>query len=130
MLGFALLTPTYGPRPDGITGKLESLYVLHCQGQPDECAALKADVREEIANAKIKQAKMFFDEKLYEHAFNIRNPAVTRNNTTWIGHSDDLSGRIGKIRNMILLGKMMRCDMSEEERMASTLYVPNKPWDY
>jgi len=119
-----------GTRPDGITGKLESLYVLHCQGQPDECAALKADVREEIANAKIKQAKMFFDEKLYEHAFNIRNPAVTGNNTTWIGHSDDLSGRIGKIRNMILLGKMMRCDMSEEERMASTLYVPNKPWDY
>jgi hypothetical protein len=85
-------------------------------------------IRVAIDQAKEKQSKMFFDTKLYESAFSSPNPAVTGTNTTWLGHADDLRGRIATIHSMIGLGRLMGCDVTAEESAARTLFVASAPW--
>lgn len=116
-------------KPKRLSPELESLYDRVCAGHDDQCAVLKAATKGAIADARVKQAKMFYDRKLYANAFALKNKAATGSSTTWLGHADDLEGRIGKIANMIALGRLMGCDMSEEERMAKTLFVPKSPWN-
>ena len=117
-----------GGRPRELKGKLESLYDKHCADESDPCEALKAATRKFIAEARAKQNKMLHDRNLYDHAFSEKNPSVTGTNTTWLGHAADLRGRLAKIADMIVLGRMMGCDMSLEEGMAISLIVPDHPW--
>lgn len=119
---------TQGGRPRELNGKLESLFDKHCAGEDDPCGALKEATRKFIAEARAKQNEMLHDRSLYDHAFSKRNPGITGNNTTWLGHAADLKGRLAKIADMIVLGKMMGCDMSLEEGMAIGLIVPDHPW--
>ena len=119
-----------GSKPKDLSPAQESLYDRICANQDDKCSALKNATRKTINDAKLKQTEMFYDKKLYKHAFSTPNRALTGTNTTWLGHGDDLAGRIGKIANMIALGRAMGCDMTEEERMARTLFVPKTPWGY
>lgn len=119
---------TQGGRPRELKGKLESLFDKHCAGEDDPCEALKEATRKFIAEARGKQNEMLHDRSLYDHAFSKRNPGITGNNTTWLGHAADLKGRLAKIADMIVLGKMMGCDMSLEEGMAIGLIVPDHPW--
>jgi hypothetical protein len=79
--------------------------------------------------AREKQARIFHDDrKLYLHAFSAPNKTVTGTNTTWLNHVDDLYSRTFAIQEMIAVGKALGCDMSEEERLASYIFVPKKPF--
>jgi RHS repeat-associated protein len=115
-------------KPRWITGKQESYWdAAQCQ-EGDPCQQLKSYIKQEIRGARTKQGNMFADEKkLFSNAYSTPNPAVTGSPGTWVGHVDDLSGRIGRINNMIAMGQRMGCDMSEEISMLNGLYVPNAP---
>jgi RHS repeat-associated protein len=117
-------------RPHGLSPSQISIYDTVCKGQDDKCSALKAAIKLRISAAQRKSSKMLFDKTLYENAFRFPNKAVTGTNTTWLGHVDDLSGLIAKIRTMIELGKIMGCDMNEEEQMFKYLFVPKSPFGY
>ncbi|MFC3650352.1 hypothetical protein ACFONN_02260 [Dyella humi] len=98
-----------------------------CRNSDDQCAGLKAAVRQAIAQARAKMSNMQNDSSLFEHAFSTPNPNVTGTSTTWLGHTDDLKGRLANIYAMISLGQKLGCDMSEEAREAATLFVPSAP---
>ncbi|AWV06537.1 type IV secretion protein Rhs [Lysobacter maris] len=133
--------PTPGEVWDGLTQYMSDLvsgrpkmtreqtiyYQRYCKGEDDKCAALKAALQQHIYVAKGKMAKMFFDpQNLYLYAFAEKNPAI--GNTSWLGHGDELAGRIKAIETMISLGKLMNCDVSQEEQAARTLFVPRAPF--
>jgi hypothetical protein len=131
-LGLATNLSEMMSRPRGMTPKEESAYDKHCRGKDDQCLALKLATQQAINDARGKQHKMQFDflfGNLYKHAFAKSNPVATGNiSGTWLGHADELANRIAWIQAMISLGKKMGCDMTTEEVMASTLFVPRAPW--
>jgi RHS repeat-associated protein len=120
-------TPPIPGRPGSMSPKEEKYYDRHCAGTDDPCAALKLAVWKAIEQAKIKMINMLDDKLLFRNAYKIPNPAVTGTNTTWLGHVDDLDGRIASIWIMISLGRKLGCDMSSETAAALTLLTPGAP---
>jgi len=114
-------------RPPSMSSLEERHYDRACANSQDPCAALKASAQKAIAQAKVKMNNMLYDTVLYKYAYNTPNPAVTGTNTTWMGHADDLNGRISNIWAMISLGRKMGCDMSAETAAAMTLLTPGAP---
>lgn len=114
-------------RPPGMSSLEERHYDRKCANSQDPCVALKASAQKAIAQAKVKMNNMLYDTVLYKYAYNTPNPAVTGTNTTWMGHADDLDGRISNIWAMISLGRKMGCDMSAETAAAMTLLTPGAP---
>ncbi|MDQ3289297.1 MAG: hypothetical protein M3Q42_13795 [Pseudomonadota bacterium] len=80
------------------------------------------------SDAKGEQQRMFNDRTLFENAHLQKNSAVTGMNGSWGGHAIDLQALIHQINDMNVLGRMMGCDMSEEERSVKQLFVPFAPW--
>jgi hypothetical protein len=108
--------------------KEERYYDRHCVGEEDPCAAIKAAVQAAITGADGKMNNMMNDpSNLYEYAYSTPNFGATGSRTTWRNHANDLDGRIGSISAMISLGKKMGCDMTQEEILAASLYVPRAP---
>jgi RHS repeat-associated protein len=115
-------------RPKRMTPGQEKIWDTVCKNDPDPCRYLKVATLAAIAQAEKKMQKMLDDpEDLYIHARFQKNFAVTGTNTTWVGHIPDLTGRIGRVADMISLGILLGCDMSEEIKLASTLFVPTMP---
>ena len=122
--GVAATAAVVAPR---LTGRMESLRDRYCKDDDNECTQLKQALRKFIQDARGKLLRMHGDKALYEHARFRPNFPMTGNNTTWKGHGDDLRGVIGKIRDMIELGRLLGCNMDEEERLSVSLFVPEKP---
>jgi RHS repeat-associated protein len=115
------------PRPKDMTSKEQSQYSRYCIGSNNPCASLKLATQKAIERAKEKMGNMLNDKTLYDNAYSTPNPGVTGTSTTWIGHVDDLNGRLGTIAALISLGQKMGCDMSAEILEAASLFVPLKP---
>ena len=123
-------TPPVPPRPKDLSPKETGYYDKYCKNTDDPCNALKAAINAAIAQAKGKMNKMLNDDRvngLYRNAYSTPNPSVTGTNTTWVGHVNDLDGRISSIWTMIALGRKMGCDMSAETALAMTLLTPGAP---
>jgi hypothetical protein len=117
----------FSKMPRDLTPNQQKFWRRYCAGTDDPCNAIKTAVMQAISMARKKQSSMFLDDrKLYLHAFATPNRAVTGTNTTWLNHSDDLDARILAIQEMIAVGKAMGCNMSNEERLASYIFVPKK----
>jgi hypothetical protein len=110
-----------------MTSKEQSQYSRYCIGSNNPCASLKLATQKAIERAKEKMGNMLNDKTLYDNAYSTPNPGVTGTSTTWIGHVDDLNGRLGTIAALISLGQKMGCDMSAEILEAASLFVPLKP---
>jgi hypothetical protein len=115
------------PRPGEMTPLEERQYDRHCSGSDDPCKALKAAAVKAIVEARGKMNDMLGDTKLFQHAYDVPNFALTGMDSTWLNHAVNLRGRINGISAMISLGQKMGCDMSNEIALASTLLVPNRP---
>ena len=114
-------------RPQNMTPLEERQFDRYCTKNNDPCFALQTAAQAAIGDARNKMNAMLNDQKLYQYAYFTADPAVTGNNTTWIGHRQDLSGRIGNILAMISLGNKIGCDMGFEAALAATLFVPLVP---
>ena len=114
-------------RPPNMSTLEERHYDRTCVNSQDPCVALKASAQKAIAQAKVKMNNMLNDTVLYKNAYDTPNPAVTGTNTTWMGHVNDLDGRISNIWAMINLGRKMGCDMFAETAAALKLLTPGAP---
>lgn len=114
-------------RPQDMTRLEERHFDRQCKNTDDPCRNLKAAVATAISDARIKMNAMRSDTLLYKYAYNVPNPSVTTTNTTWMGHADDLNGRINNVWAMITLGRKLGCDMSSETSAAMTLLTPSAP---
>lgn len=114
-------------RPQGMSRLEERHFDRQCQNTDDPCRNLKAAVATAISDARVKMDAMRNDTVLYKYAYSTPNPSVTNTSTTWIGHADDLNGRINNVWAMITLGRKMGCDMSNETSAAMTLLTPGAP---
>jgi RHS repeat-associated protein len=128
-IGDAIWNATHPPatRPSDMSRLEERQFDRSCKDSEDPCASLKTATRQAIAQAKIKMSAMQNDKTLYTNAFSSPNASVTGTSTTWLGHENDLRGRLANIAAMISLGQKMGCDMSLEAALASTLFVPTAP---
>ena len=120
---------TTDPRPHGLKGKQEGIYDKICKSAPDKCAALKLATMARIQEAIGKIGSMKNDASLgnlYVDAYSTVNPSKP-DMGTWLGHKEDLNNTINLINEMIALGKLMGCDMSDEYKLSLALYLPFMP---
>ena len=117
-------------RPKNMSSTQESLFDRYCKTSDDPCAALKTRLRQEIELARSKMNKMRDDDPvtgLHRNAYSTANRAVTGTGTTWLGHVEDLNGRLGKIQELISLAHKIGCDVTAEMIEAASLLTPRRP---
>jgi len=114
-------------RPPDMPRLEERHFDRQCKNTDDPCRNLKTAAATAIADARVKMEKMRTDTILYRYAYSTPNPGMTNTSTTWLGHGDDLNGRINNIWAMITLGRKMGCDMSSETSAAMTPLTPGAP---
>ncbi len=102
-------------RPPSMSRLEERAWDRHCVRSDDPCAALKTATDEAIRQAQGKMLAMQIDR---DHLFGT---------VGWTTHANDLVGRINNIQAMISLGRKIGCDMSQQDRRATSLFIPLRP---
>jgi len=59
----------------------------------------------------------------------VRLTQPTGADATWLGHDDDLAGRISNIQAMMSLGSKLGCDMFADAAAGAGFFVPTRPGD-
>ena len=102
------------PRRD-MTALEERQFDRHCVNSEDPCGELKRETMRAIDSARAKMNDMLVDKSgMY-------------GSPKWTTHANGLQGRLQNIAAMISLGRKMGCDMSAEEALATSLFLPSMP---
>ena len=103
------------PRPRNMTPGQERQFDRYCVGAGDPCKEIKDAADKAIAAALPKVEDMLSDrDELF-------------GGPGWKTHRDGLEGRINAIADMISLGQMMGCDMSDQIRKFAAVFIPTVP---
>ena len=93
----------------------ERQFDRYCVGGGDPCKEIK-----DAADRAIAAALPKVDDMLSDRGGLFGGPG-------WQTHRDGLAGRMKAIADMISLGQMMGCDMSDQIRKFGAVFIPTVP---